>query len=986
MTRLHHYSRITLTLRPHAYNNRMTDNNDLTEGVFVIGGGLTAATLGTTSPLSAWSSLIRYGWKWLGEYTGHTYNPDIEIDSENLMLSATFLKDKIIDEGGERAYWDWLSDVSEQVPKKKNMSLINSVVETGCLILTTNYDDLIEKTFPDLDSMTWRDTQKIQQTIRDNTQAVIHIHGSFKSPESIIFDYNDYQKLNDEQTIKRQLESLIVNKTLIFLGVGDGLHDDDLGPKLKEFDEVFKIGKSQHYLLCTRTDSVHLFNKLQKTQTRPLVYGDTFEDLPDYIAKSFPQGSLIRSDKAAQERIEEIMRPIARCAGLTKPAQIAIKPSFVNNRPPRVKDLAQLNEVDEDFERIKDYPNTRGTIIAALPDGGLTTALSLTAREIGIANRLIVQPTVEFVDVLKTLDALGDKNCVIAVDNVSCRSRESLHRLNLVMRRLEKMPQVVHFILGCKDVDLDRILETLDEDQVTSVYLDQIRRSDVYDMSNKFFGTESRETCKQRGDIVLRTIENNNLPHTYSVLCTLFALVSQGRSLIGDLNEIKLLDDLVSFQIKGIVNIAESDSDEADLRYLLAILAQMIIENNGEPVSKNTYIGRISEDYNAFGKKIDTTEALRCFQDAQWVDWQENASPSSLSFFRGCYLSLFSAWAPRKLQPNDSQKKFRTMLSEDLYKYSQIIESMLRLSIQDSSDGDLFVNMLKQCSNDLPKNNIADLPPQAPKIPKNFSNSGEPIDSSRIEKEVAKESNRIGDLLFSMNDVNDHGVSILRNEVSDDSFLPLTLISRFLGFSKFLPMKKYKQDVLHDTFIAWSAPYSVLSNDEELAKEIAKELPKASSADLKRVQRLIAGYIVIWQMRDSFKSHEMDIATAEFIKPTKESEPASFSVGIIGYLLAVHPKDWLKNIDRFLKYNTSAIESSFAQDFLLPLLESLYIQGMDNLGGVFSSADQETLWNIITRLIEDGPIERKLPASVRNGHKQKILAELQSKARRHSSE
>lgn len=905
------------------------------------------------------------------------------IDADDLTFSATFLKSNIIEDCGKRAYWDWLSDTSEHMPKRKDMALIRAIVETGCLILTTNYDNLIEKEFPDLDSMTWRDTARIQQTIHDGTQAVIHIHGSFKDPNSIIFDADDYQKLNDEPAMKRQLDSLIVDRTLIFLGVGDGLHDDDFGPKLKEFSEVFDKGASRHVLLCTGADLGRLSKELRDTQTRPLVYGDTFEDLPPYIKQAFPQGSLIRSDKAALERIENIMQPIAQCAGVTHPSQIAIPPSFVHNRPPRVSDLTQLNDVDEDYERIEHYPDTRGTVVAAFPDGGLTTALSMVARNLGNTHHLIVHPTVEFREALKFLRNLGEQECVVAIDNVTCQSNDNVHRLDSVISKLQNMPQVRYFILGCKDADLEKISVKLDSKDVSLLHLDQIRPSDVYKMSEKFFELEPHEVQQQKGEIVLKTIQNNNLPHSYSVLCTLFALVAQGQSLRGDINEVQLLNDLVSFQLRRIGNATNSNADDDDLKYMLAILAQMIVENDGSPVSKDDYTSRILHDYASFGKDIDPTEALGHFCDAQWVDWRKNSSPSTLSFYRGCYLALFSAWAPRKLQPGDKQKSFRELLEADLYKYSKIIESMLRLAIQDSSDRDLFVNMLNKCAEDIKSTKSTEPSPQSPQQPKNLLESDDSEEGHRIQKEISKEVDKVNNLVFSMSDVNDHGVGVLRKRHSDDFYLPLMLSSRFLGFSKFLPDITFKKDMLQVVFNAWTEPYYMLAGNDEIRNSITEQLPGVSPLERERIQKVLAGQIVVWQIMDAFRSHEMDNVVKQLIVTSSMS---TYTVGIVGYLLAIHPNGWVAELDAFIKKQPSVLRSSFIQDFLLLLLESFYVRREDNLGGKISSQDRDTIWSLICRIIEDGPIIKDMSPNNHNYNKQKILAQLQSQARRYDSD
>ncbi len=121
----------------------------------------------------------------------------------------------------------------------KNEVLLNSII-TDILkldaeyIITTNYDDLLEKTSLLLCSgyEESRDISSFQGfESLDETQYIFHIHGTIKNYDSIVVTNEDYNNLYDSEEKKRILSGLINKHSMLFLGfsMDDTYFSDEFG-------------------------------------------------------------------------------------------------------------------------------------------------------------------------------------------------------------------------------------------------------------------------------------------------------------------------------------------------------------------------------------------------------------------------------------------------------------------------------------------------------------------------------------------------------------------------------------------------------------------------------------------------------------------------------------------------------------------------------------------------------------------------------------
>src|SRR5260370_41814902 len=71
-------------------------------------------------------------------------------------------------------------------------SLIDALAGLGVPLATTNYDSLVEQV-TSLPPVTWRDGARIQEVLRGDRRGVLHLHGYFDEPESVVLGIRSYE-------------------------------------------------------------------------------------------------------------------------------------------------------------------------------------------------------------------------------------------------------------------------------------------------------------------------------------------------------------------------------------------------------------------------------------------------------------------------------------------------------------------------------------------------------------------------------------------------------------------------------------------------------------------------------------------------------------------------------------------------------------------------------------------------------------------------
>lgn len=166
------------------------------------------------------------------------------------------------------------------------------------MILTTNYDDLLARAL-EVEPVTWSNINEARNIVAGRSPNILHIHGLWSEPETVVLGVQSYVDiLNNDlaQVIQRAAAYL---NTLIFIGCGDGVRDENVGGLLRWIEKTLASSSLDHYILM-RTDVADTFAPIGGLVVVP--YGSSYDDLPVYLESLKPtvEAKSLRADIAAK--------------------------------------------------------------------------------------------------------------------------------------------------------------------------------------------------------------------------------------------------------------------------------------------------------------------------------------------------------------------------------------------------------------------------------------------------------------------------------------------------------------------------------------------------------------------------------------------------------------------------------------------------------------------------------------------------------------
>ncbi|KAF5921389.1 hypothetical protein HPG69_019440 [Diceros bicornis minor] len=294
------------------------------ELVLVIGTGISAAVAPQVPALKSWKGLIQ-------ALLDAAIDFDLLEDEESKKFQKCLHEDKnlihvahdLIQKLSPRTsnvrstfFKDCLYEVFDDLESKMEDSgkqLLQSVLhlmENGALVLTTNFDNLLELYAADqgkqLESLDLTDEKKVLEWAQEKRKlSVLHIHGVYTNPSGIVLHPAGYQNVlrNTEVmtclvcvfmvplicfffSCKREIQKLYENKSFLFLGCGWTV--DDTTFQALFLEAVKHKSDLEHFMLVRRGD-VDEFKKLRENMLdkgiKVISYGNEYADLPEYFKR-----------------------------------------------------------------------------------------------------------------------------------------------------------------------------------------------------------------------------------------------------------------------------------------------------------------------------------------------------------------------------------------------------------------------------------------------------------------------------------------------------------------------------------------------------------------------------------------------------------------------------------------------------------------------------------------------------------------------------
>jgi hypothetical protein len=202
-------------------------------------------------------------------------------DPYSLVLAADDISHRLgYPTGGD--YREWLR-ITVGGLKVVEPAVIDAVLALRRQIATTNYDSLIENR-SQLLPVTWLDRYRVQRVLRgDDDQTVLHLHGHWEKPESVILGVRSYDEVLRDEPTQLALRHLIWARTLVFIGFGAGLADPNFAALLKWSRPILAESGYRHHRLVLESEVEAAKRQHEEERVSVIPYGSKYEDLPAFL-------------------------------------------------------------------------------------------------------------------------------------------------------------------------------------------------------------------------------------------------------------------------------------------------------------------------------------------------------------------------------------------------------------------------------------------------------------------------------------------------------------------------------------------------------------------------------------------------------------------------------------------------------------------------------------------------------------------------------
>jgi DNA-binding CsgD family transcriptional regulator len=226
--------------------------------IAIVGAGV---SIGATNRnrLASWTGLLEDGVDrcceivkplpagWRERVLAEIYSGDLD----DLLSAAEKVSRKLgARSGGE--YCRWLRETVGLL-KAQRPGVIEALHGLGVRFATTNYDGLIEDV-TGLQPVTWTEGAKVERLIRGDDKGVLHLHGYWDKPESVVLGIRSYEEVMGNVHAQNVLHALQTMKTLLFVGCGAGLKDPNFGSLLRWTGTVFSQSEYRRFRLAKESE------------------------------------------------------------------------------------------------------------------------------------------------------------------------------------------------------------------------------------------------------------------------------------------------------------------------------------------------------------------------------------------------------------------------------------------------------------------------------------------------------------------------------------------------------------------------------------------------------------------------------------------------------------------------------------------------------------------------------------------------------------
>lgn len=695
--------------------NRLNPEERLTQAlssqqlVIVAGTGVTMG-LARGIPTSNWVGLIEDGIGHVGKRNSDkeallSLRLEQATTAEDLIGIAQDLQRHL---GGDFARW--IARSVGDLPLK-DPAVALGLGKLNAPILTTNYDDLIERALG-RSSATWRLPSEMRRVIRMESSAIGHLHGVWSDIESVVFSRSDYQTITENADAQEVQTSAFNLKTFLFVGVGDGLSDPNFSPMVSAFAQRFPTSPNTHFRLCLNSE-VDPTSELGSVVD--VGYGDTHGELAAFLERLGASTKAPHVDLAAKSRVLLLDR-LRDNSTLWRDAEtlnektlteLVVPPIFL----PEPHDQYATNTV---INSEKDKPIPIGltdtiekggiVLIAGEESSGVSTALtyclSKALDHLPGTHALLVDeplaagphPVQRVID--RTYDQWGlespsaetRERLALGIDNLRYDNSQRFER---AINDIVNAPATVKLI-GVRQGDAVGVANILKEqtgEEVTVVFLGRFSITEALEIARRVApGREAKVA-----DYVMIVIRQKNLPRTPLTVTLLVDLVQSGVQLQKQESEIAVLDQYVDMLLNADFTRADPPMGMTlrNKRLVLEVLARKFVEEREDKAPRSKIQEWLEAHFEELGWDYDVS---RCIDDLVRRRVLTRSADNTIRFQRSAYLELMAGLAAR------DDVDFRSMVFSSPLQLASIVRTYAAMTRNDKAVLELVENEIGRIS------------------------------------------------------------------------------------------------------------------------------------------------------------------------------------------------------------------------------------------------------------------------------------------------
>lgn len=264
--------------------------------VFICGSGVSLAVIKIKPknlPLS-WTGLLKHGAEFIANRIGENplkfYDPQNDVNTFQMIESAERITQVLM---GIDQFNAWIKSVFSNLDDIiiYNHPLLLTLKRfwgNGNIIATTNYDDILCKAFNTHFFCLSKDPTGVQELLSGDMTGILHLHGHYLQPETVVFGQESYQKITRDKIAQQFMDLLAKPYTSVFLGLGDGLNDPNFSSFIDRINFAYKGSSRNWYILARDCDVADLKKRYSDHHCIILNYGTDFKDLPIFLSQISP--------------------------------------------------------------------------------------------------------------------------------------------------------------------------------------------------------------------------------------------------------------------------------------------------------------------------------------------------------------------------------------------------------------------------------------------------------------------------------------------------------------------------------------------------------------------------------------------------------------------------------------------------------------------------------------------------------------------------